>query len=82
MKFNIKVGGARAIGWVALAGVAVPAVFLLAFESAGSVSFRFGPADRDYVAGFRAGWERGTTSRWSRERAAVTLPISIRGDAE
>jgi len=72
----------RSLPWIALAGAAVPAVFVLAFAAAESISFGFGPADRDYVEGFRVGWARGTTSRWSREEAAVTLPISVRGSSE
>jgi hypothetical protein len=72
----------RSLPWIALAGAAVPAVFLVAFASSGSVSFGFGPADRDYVDGFRLGWARGTTSRWSREEATVTLPISVRARAD
>ena len=72
----------RSLPWIALAGAAVPAVFLVAFASDGSVSFGFGPADRDYVDGFRVGWARGTTSRWSREEATVSLPISVRGRAD
>src|SRR3990172_809621 len=72
----------RSLPWIALAGPAVPAVFLVAFASSGSVSFGFGPADRGYVEGFRLGWARGTTSRWSREEATVTLPITVRGRAD
>src|SRR3990170_3420014 len=72
----------RSLLWIPIAGAAVPAVFLVAFASAGSVSFGFGPADRDYVDGFRVGWARGTTSRWSREEATVSLPISVRGRAD
>ncbi len=72
----------RPLVWMALAGVAVPALFVLAFASAESVSFGFGPADRTYVEGFRAGWARGTTARWSRERAEVALPIVVRGGAQ
>ncbi len=72
----------RSLPWAALAGAAVPSVLVLAVAFAQSVSFGFGPADRDYVEGFRVGWARGTTSRWSREQATVTLPLVIRGDAE
>ncbi len=72
----------RSLAWVALAGTAVPAVLVLGVAFAESVSFGFGPADRDYVEGFRVGWARGTTSRWSREQATVMLPVVIRGDAE
>ncbi len=71
----------RRLLWIALAGAAVPAVFVLALAGAESISFGFGPADRNYVEGFRAGWARGTTSRWSRERAAVSLPVVVRGRA-
>ncbi len=78
----MKFPGRGSLPWIALAGAVVPAVFLVAFASAGSVSFGFGPADRDYVEGFRVGWARGTTSRWSREEATVTLPISVRGRAD
>lgn len=69
----------RTIAWIALAGAAVPILFLLTFAFAESVSFGFGPADRGYVEGFRVGWARGTTSRWSRERASVTLPVVVHG---
>ena len=72
----------RRLAWVALAGAAVPTVLVLAVAFAESISFGFGPADRDYVEGFRVGWARGTTSRWSREQATVTLPVVIRGDSE
>jgi hypothetical protein len=78
----MKLPGVRSLPWVALAGAAVPTILVLAVALAESVSFGFGPADRDYVEGFRVGWARGTTSRWSRERATVTLPVVIRGDAE
>jgi hypothetical protein len=71
----------RSLFWAALAGAAVPTVLVLAVTFAESVSFGFGPADRDYVEGFRAGWARGTTSRWSRERATVALPFVVRGNA-
>jgi hypothetical protein len=67
--------------WIALAGAAVPAILVLDFTTAESVSFGFGPADSGYVEGFRAGWARGTTSRWSRERAEVSLPVVVRGPA-
>jgi hypothetical protein len=67
--------------WIALPGAAVPAVLALSLTTAESVSFGFGPADSGYVEGFRAGWARGTTSRWSRERAEVSLPVVVRGPA-
>lgn len=57
----------------------MPGVFVLAFTSRESVSFGFGPSDRGYVQGFRVGWARGTTARWSRERAEVALPVVVRG---
>jgi hypothetical protein len=69
----------RSLPWIALAGAAVPVVLILAFVFVESVSFGFGPADRGYVEGFRAGWARGTTSRWSREQATVTLPVVVHG---
>ncbi len=67
--------------WIALAGVALPAFLILRIATAESISFGFGPADRTYIDGFRAGWARGTTSRWSRERASVALPIVVQGPA-
>ncbi len=77
----MKFPGRGSLPWIALAGSAVPAVFVLAFAAAESISFGFGPADREYAEGFRAGWARGTTSRWSRERATVALPVVVRGRA-
>jgi hypothetical protein len=76
MKFAL-----RPLGWMVFAGAAVPAAFVLAFTSAESVSFRFGPSDSRYIEGFRVGWARGTTARWARERAEVALPIMVRGPA-
>jgi len=75
----MKLPGRRSLPWIALAGAAVPAALVLAFFFVEAVSFGFGPADRGYVEGFRAGWARGTTSRWSREEATVTLPVLVRG---
>ncbi|HEY7698605.1 MAG TPA: hypothetical protein VIE88_09325, partial [Vicinamibacteria bacterium] len=71
----------RSLKWIAIAGAAVPAVVVLAVAASESISFGFGPADRNYVEGFRVGWARGTTSRWSREDATVTLPVRVRGRA-
>ncbi len=71
----------RPLVWFVLSGAAVPALFVLAFTSRESVSFGFGPSDRGYVEGFRAGWARGTTARWARERAEVALPVVVRAAA-
>jgi hypothetical protein len=68
--------------FLALALTLTVVLFVIAFASADSLVFGFGPADRDYVEGFRVGWARGTTARWSRERATVELPVRIRGDAD
>lgn len=78
----MKLPGRRSLPWIALAGAVVPTVLVLSITHAESVSFGFGPADRDYVQGFRVGWARGTTSRWSREEATVTLPVLVRGRAD
>jgi hypothetical protein len=78
----MKLLGRRSLAWIALAGAAIPAVLVLSVTLAESVSFGFGPADRDYVGGFRVGWARGTTSRWSREEATLALPVLVRGRAD
>lgn len=78
----MKLPGRRSLPWIALAGAAVPAVLVFAVAAAESISFGFGPADQGYVEGFRVGWARGTTSRWSREEATVTLPLRVRGKAD
>jgi hypothetical protein len=78
----MKLPGRRSLPWIALAGAAVPTLFVFAVAAAESISLGFGPADRGYVEGFRVGWARGTTSRWSREEATVTLPIRVRGSAD
>jgi hypothetical protein len=77
----MKVPWLRSLPWIALAGGAVATVLVLRIATAESISFGFGPADRSYVEGFRVGWTRGTTSRWSRERASVALPVTVRGPA-
>lgn len=68
--------------FLALAVALTVVSFLVAFASAETVFFGFGPADRDYAEGFRVGWGRGTTARWSREEARVELPIRVRGQAD
>jgi hypothetical protein len=68
--------------FLALALTLTVALFVIAFASAESLVFGFGPADHEYVEGFRVGWARGTTARWSRERASVELPVRLRGDVD
>ena len=63
----------------AVAGALAISMLLLACAFMKPFVFRFGPADKDYVKGFRVGWERGTSSRWARANASVELPVSVFG---
>ena len=62
-----------------MAGALAISMLLLACAFMKPFVFRFGPADKDYVKGFRVGWERGTSSRWARAHASVELPVSVFG---
>jgi hypothetical protein len=74
-------GLSRVVLAAGLAAVACSLGLMLGFVVGRPIELRIGPADGNYISGFRLRWQPGTALRWAKAEAEVALPLAIRGPA-